>query len=600
MHKVSKSQNRFKCSFSGFGLGRNTFFLSIQFIFNSKLRHHTHKLSFDANKMEVEGVENNDPTMSPIVLLESQKDHQLRICELMKRRNFVLDFSMLGAGKTQTSSKYAIDHGFRHVVIVCPVSVQPKWRMMSTVHGVPIRNILSQQSLRSHKHKQPSHGLLTRRDYTTRQLKPRHVETDFDPWLEIEKVDFKPSEKYLSMMREGLLLIVDEIQNIKNVSGQFLAAQAMLKPILEAPIRDFTEPQGSKVILLSGSPIDRSQQSHNLFRALNIQKSDILARFNFQQQRMDWVGLQEIYDYCQALDAAATEAIQRPSNRDTSDTALIPQVQRLFQNVLKKQCSSTMLPPPIPVKVYKRNAFQPQNDSEGIEVIRRGIKFLKEAVSFNESTAQVGFGSNAAQTMTGITRGLQVIETGKINLFRDLALEALENHPQQKVVIAVNFTDTIQDLKTLFEALGHAVLVLNGSVSSEGRSRVMALFQTPSTQHRILLANQSVISTGIDLDDKHGSYPRICFVSPNQSTITAFQLGHRFHRADTKSDSAVHFVQAKNGKSFAWNHPIQDTIEVRVLNSLAAKGAIMKETTPEQLTVGVVFPSDHEPFDIVE
>lgn len=542
--------------------------------------------------MEVE----KDGLHEPIQLLESQLGHQTRITDMMTRRKFVLDFSMLGAGKTYTSSKQALDQKFAHVIVVCPVSVQSKWKMMSTVHGVPIKSLLSQQSLRSQKHKQPSHGLLTRRDFTTRQLKPRHVETDFDPWIEIEKVEFKPSEKQLRMLNEGLLLIVDEIQNIKNVSGQFLAAQAMLKPILDGNAPDAK----SRVILLSGSPIDRTQQSHNLFRALNIQKSDILARFNFQQQRMDWVGLQEIHDQCHALDPAATDAIQRPSSRDTSDTALIPYVQRLFQNVLKKHCSSTMLPPPIPVKVLKRNAFYPQRDVEGVEVIKRGIKFLKEAVSFNEGTGQVGFGSNAAQTMTGITRGLQVIETGKINLFRDVAIEALDGHPQQKVVIAVNFTETINDLKKIFEDLGHSVLVLNGSVSSDGRARVMNQFQTPSTEHRILLANQSVISTGIDLDDKHGSFPRICFVSPNQSTITAFQLGHRFHRADTKSDSAVHFVQAKNFGGHAWTHPLQETIEVRVLNSLAAKGAIMKETTPEQLSVGVVFPSDHEAFDIVE
>lgn len=112
-------------------------------------------------------------------------------------------------------------------------------------------------------------------------LKPRHTETDFDPWLEVEKVDFVASDKYTRMLEEGLLLIVDEIQNIKNVSGQFLAAQAMLKPIVEGP----TEGPSSKsrVILLSGSPIDRTYQAHNLFRALHIQKSDILARFNFQQ-----------------------------------------------------------------------------------------------------------------------------------------------------------------------------------------------------------------------------------------------------------------------------------------------------------------------------
>ena len=50
----------------------------------------------------------------------------------------------------------------------------------------------------------------------------------------------------------------------------------------------------------------------------------------------------------------------------------------------------------------------------------------------------------------------------------------------------------------------------------------------------------------------------------------------------------------------AYNDLQQETIEVRVLHSLAAKGDIMKETTPEQLSVGVVFPSDHEAFDMIE
>jgi hypothetical protein len=77
--------------------------------------------------------------------------------------------------------------------------------------------------------------------------------------MEIEKVDFKASEKYLQMLKEGLLLIVDEIQNIKNVSGQFLAAQAILKPILQGPIQsESSKGTKSRVILLSGSPIDRT------------------------------------------------------------------------------------------------------------------------------------------------------------------------------------------------------------------------------------------------------------------------------------------------------------------------------------------------------
>lgn len=146
--------------------------------------------------------------------------------------------------------------------------------------------------------------------------------------------------------------------------------------------------------------------------------------------------------------------------------------------------------------------------------------------------------------MSGITRALQVIETGKIGLFARLALKELEK-PRQKVVLAVNYIETIVDLKAMLEASGYSVLLLQGSMSHEQRYSALRSFQAPSNEYRVMVVNQSVASTGIDLDDKHGQFPRTCFVSPNFSTITAYQLGHRFHRMDTCSDAHVEFVYGK-------------------------------------------------------
>ena len=79
-----------------------------------------------------------------------------------------------------------------------------------------------------------------------------------------------------------------------------------------------------------------------------------------------------------------------------------------------------------------------------------------------------------------------------------------------KVVVAVNFVDTIADLKNLLLKEGFSVNLLTGSMSEPQRTRSIEEFQRPSTECRILLANQSVCSTGIDLDDKDGNYPRVC------------------------------------------------------------------------------------------
>jgi len=70
------------------------------------------------------------------------------------------------------------------------------------------------------------------------------------------------------------------------------------------------------------------------------------------------------------------------------------------------------------------------------------------------------------------------------------------------------------------------------------------------------------------------------------NTITLYQLGHRFQRLDTKSSTKVIMVYEKDHK------------EVSILNCLAQKGNIMKETCNEQVLSGILFPCDYK--DITE
>jgi hypothetical protein len=170
-------------------------------------------------------------------------------------------------------------------------------------------------------------------------------------------------------------------------------------------------------------------------------------------------------------------------------------------------------------------------------------------------------------------------------MFARIARQVLES-PTAKVVVAVNYSDTITDLKELLS--DYDPLVLVGSTTEAGRKHVLDQFQTPSTEKRLLLCNQSVASTGIDLDDKHGGFKRTCLVSPNYSTITSFQLGHRFQRMDTKSDADVHFVFAKRPEGT--REASEDIIELKVLHALSRKSQIMRETSGE---IGIVFPGDH-------
>jgi hypothetical protein len=154
------------------------------------------------------------------------------------------------------------------------------------------------------------------------------------------------------MLDEGLLIIVDEIQNIKNISSQFLAVQALLKPVLDSSMDN-----PSRVLLLSGSPIDKVEHTVHMFRSLQIQKREKLAEFNFHTYEMNWLGLQDIVTYCNALNSTATARIPSPSRRSTNDSGVVSYVYSLFQHVFKVNCASSMLPPPMKIRLEKRNAF---------------------------------------------------------------------------------------------------------------------------------------------------------------------------------------------------------------------------------------------------
>lgn len=534
-----------------------------------------------------------------IQLLPSQVAHYERVNTMLSNMPFALDLSMLGAGKTYTSTKLAMDRNYKHIIIICPVSVIPKWKAMETQYKVKFHTVMGYQQLRSVKFHQPKHGLLTRRDYVER-LFPftgfrQHVTRDLD------KVDFQVTPEYKAMVEEGTFLIIDEIQNMKNISSQFHAASALIKEItlhhgdlLTSCKRAFQhsfrtaqmpDPPAfkSNVLLLSGSPMDRKEHSTHIFRALGIMTEDRLAQMNIQTRSLEMRGAQEIKDFCALLHWERTEAIQSRRHYELFDNY----VYRLFQQVFKPHCSSSMVAPSNGCTLVKRNAFY-SIDTEGAEIIGRGLNTLQTSTNFDGTN--VNMLGNPAGAMASISRAMQVIETGKIQLFARVAKQHLDAYPASKVVIAVNFCDTITDLVELLQI--YNPLVLSGSTSVHARAQLLTNFQQDTGTYRLLICNQSVASTGIDLDDKTGNYPRLCLVSPNYSTITSYQLGHRFMRLDTRSDAHVHFVFAKReNKTKA---ECSDIIELRVLDALSKKSEIMKETTETQVGAGVVFPSDHE------
>jgi superfamily II DNA or RNA helicase len=508
--------------------------------------------------------------MSEIHLLPYQKLHVEILQTFLNTRNFAFDFSLMGSGKTFTSTRLAFERNFKHVVVLCPTSVIPKWKAMKKLaRDVPFRDIISFQSLRSTTFHQPKHGLLHRFEQPSALLTR----------LGSSSPEFSTTSLYKSYVEEGVLLIVDEVQNIKNYSSQYLAAKELISEIMNSL-------SSSKVLMLSASPIDKREQAVRFFRSLGV-LNRALAYWNPQTYQMDWAGLNDVQDFCRKInERAALETPLRLANEHTFDNY----VYRLFINVIKPYCSSTMRVEKNSTLLKKYNAYY-FIDTQGEEILLRGMSSLTTATRFENGQVNLQ-GQEVSSRISSVIRALQVIETGKITMFSRLVKKYAKEQPTCKIVVAVNYTETINDLKNLL--IDFHPLLLQGASSVKQRETVLQLFSEPSLKHRLLLCNQGVASTGIDLDDKDGRFPRICLVSPNYSSITAFQLGHRFHRVDTKSDATVHFVFAlRQGKT-----PSQcgDIIELKVLDALSRKSEVMRDTCDMEMIPDVQFPGEHDEF----
>lgn len=515
---------------------------------------------------------------------------------------FALDLSALGSGKTYCATYMCAERNIKHAVVVAPLTVLPKWMHMQTQHGLPLVDAISYCSLRSVKCKQPKHGFLVRED--------RVVETEEDGELQrAEKTLFHSTEKWRTLVDEGVMLIVDEIQNVKNVSSQFLSVKEMMRDILEN-----TNPENkSRVLLLSGTPVDKPEQVVNLYRALNLIKTHALGHFNPHTRRCEAKGFRELIRFHESvlsgprsaahsgtidhafIVASAYEAhtfdVEKFSRRDF----FAEPIYRLFRDIFVSTIAARMPPVQSSNVVHKANAFYRIHDEAAMRLLATAVARLSSSVGYDDATNTVALvtatAADRARTFQQIARAMQMIETAKIPIFIRAAREALERNPNQKVAILLNYSDSIVDIAKALES--YDPVIIRGSTTMSKRKQALDRFQRTDNKYRLFIGNLSCVSTGVDLDDKDGRFPRLGLVSPNYSTITLHQLTYRFLRADTRSDAHVHFVF---GREFIGDKIVRGLTELNVLNCLARKSKVMKEVSSAASggsdEAGMLFPGE--------
>ena len=495
-------------------------------------------------------IENNG---SSVTLKPTQIDHYLRTTEILKYNHCYIDCSVMGAGKTYVGDAHAIRLDLP-VVALGPKIASITWSGVTSETQVKLVDYITYQSLRSVKGKQPKHGYLHR------------IDSD-------GQVNFSATPKFVELAKKGILLVLDEVHNIKNNSDQFKACKALTTALLSIGGK-------SRFAILSATPFDKEDHAVNLLRLMGFIQSTKLFIFHKDTQSIQLIGAQELINICRHFNNVKTTQVLRtnPPNRNN-----IPHIcYRLYVEVIKPRLVSSMSSPIIPVEKDAKNGYYRMEDDDRKALID-AIHELSKASRFNIHTQAI---EEAKLEWGGITKALMHIEQSKTNLLIRLARTQLESNSMCKVIIFVNFTEPL--LRICKGLDKYNPLKLNGETTIRQRTSIIEAFHSDHSR-RLLVANMKVGGNSINLHDTVGDRPRFTFIVPNYSIGELHQASGRAYRDGTMSKSTVRLVYGKTGTD-----GLPDILETSILNALARKKDVLREILDQQVKEGVKFPGEYD------
>jgi superfamily II DNA or RNA helicase len=482
-----------------------------------------------------------------LILRSSQVDHFNRIDAILQTNHCYIDTSPLGSGKTYVSAAIAVKYGFP-IAVCCPKAAIAVWDKVCQEYGIPVLFAIGYESLRSITGKQPKHQLLTRVDTENRTY-------------------FTATEKFLEMARSGLLLVLDEIQHLKNDSDQYKACKALTMACRSVG-------GACRIGLISASPFDKEELAVNLIKLAGYIQHPKLFMYFREVAEIKFYGAQEFIDVCRAMNPTMTHQILTTYPVDHKNVPGL--CYRLFVDILMPVIASSM--PPLELETEKdvKNGYYNMTPVDA-EALNRAITELSQAARYNPLT-QTYDSKNASW---GAIQTAQIhSETAKIGIFARLTRQNLVSDPQCKVINCVNYINTIHTLAR--ELAEFNPVIMYGETPQRERNRIIERFQTdPSC--RLIIANTQVICESISLDDKVGNAPRYTYISPSYSILRLHQATGRTHRDGTRSKATIRFIYGKIGSR-----------ETSILNALSRKNKVLRETLTVQVEHGMKFPGEYE------
>lgn len=495
--------------------------------------------------------------MSEIQLRERQVNHFKRLCQILGTEHGYVDTSPTGAGKTVVTLKVAQTYGLG-LVLVCPRQVLKQWQREASKYGVPLYEAMSYSSLSGRATRKGSStvakGLLMRTDTPTVGPQGPMIETTY-----------LATTKYAHLVKRGVLVVFDECHYGKNEAALCTRAGHTLTHVLSAMNC------GSRIALLSRTLMNDPKHAQQVYKLLGIITHRKLSSYDPRTQKHTQLGLTEAYN--KAYQYGGSKAGEVGEIKDLSADMGKVRCFVWYHNILRFHLSS-MMPKPEEKKTI-RNVFYKPN-----------LQDLEEIASVMDELQQLSkdVGSKKSDFATRRNDIYQRLTRYKLSMLAEHLFQFLERNTNTKVLVYAFYVSHFKVMKQALDCFG--CRIISGEVDDEEREETISLFQKPTAECRVLILQQGVGGTGLNLDDRDGNWPRISYLIPNFRFIELFQASGRTSRGEeTKSWSEVNFIYFQGFEQ-----------EVKILDRLVeqAKVVSMVQANDEDK---IPFPSEIECVD---
>ena len=466
------------------------------------------------------------------------------------------------------------------VVVVKPTRVTA-WKEEAVRCGFDLMMELSYEGLRSVRgQQQPKHGLLLRHDPepTLRRKRKHSSDTDSDEqqpqqpdsWTHPPPT-FEATHKFLQLLRQPILFVLDEVHRGKTRSERTSAISALVNAIVSEPRHR------SRCLMLSATQFDQRNHSMTVCQSMGL-IADIKQPIP-EDSRL--VAVARALNPGHPLMA---DKVIRGFNRTLKSRRTF--VYRVYIHILSPILTSAVPKWTIPVNMDCKCGFylMPKKMEEEVRLAMYDYRKAQETSGRHTSRLAV------------MGEAIRRTQIAKVSTVVRLVREVFSENPSASVTVLGQSLKALwaiaAELKDVFvwaqDELQHNHFdawrhVLSGKMTAQQQEATIVEFM--SGRCSLLVANLEVGGEGLNLQDRIGDRPRWVFVLPNNHATQLIQGLSRFYRQDTRSDVVVRLVYCRSKNRFG-----RDVKRERcMLENHKRKDRVWRDLMPEQSQQGAEF-----------